>query len=139
VPTPVTTQQAAPGRATWRTIVQGFLSTVLVLGIVLPVVVEILDEELGSFLPGAWLAWLVGAAAFVAALAGALARIMAIPAVDAFLERLRLGSAPEVDTAKRLVESGAAVGTSYIRTAHPLPVDPPAAPDADDFEGLDGR
>jgi len=137
--TPVTTQQAAPARATWRTIVQGFVSTILILGVVLPIVAQILDEELGDFIPGSWVAWLVGAAAFVAALAGALARIMAIPAVDVWLEKLRLGSAPEVDTAKHLIDSGVDVSTAYIRTAHTMQVDPPAAPDPDDYEGLDGR
>jgi hypothetical protein len=101
----ITTQQAVPSRATWRTVVQTVVSAVLVLGIILPIVVGIIDEELGGYLPDGWVAWLYGAAALVAAIAGALARIMAIPAVDAFLERvLHLGSAPEVDKARDMMQ-----------------------------------
>jgi hypothetical protein len=114
----ITTQQSQPGRATWRTVVQTVVSTVLVLGVILPIVVSIIDEELGGHLPDGWVAWLYGAAALVAAIAGALARIMAIPAVDAALERvLHLGSAPEVDKARDMMQraQGADVKRASIR------------------------
>lgn len=117
----VTTQQQHPGRATVRTVVQTVLSAVLVLGVVLPIVVSIIDEELGAHLPDGWVAWLYGAAALVAAVAGALSRIMQIPAVDGWLEKLRIGSAPDVDVTQTLTAAGR-------RSARILPVDPPDAP-----------
>jgi len=92
----VSSQSAFPARATWRTVVQTVLSVVLTAGVVLPVAVAILGEELESVLPPSWLAWLVGAAASVAAIAAALTRIMAIPAVDAALRRFGLSSTPRV-------------------------------------------
>ena len=79
------TQHAHPVRASWRTAVQTVLSAVLVVGVVAPLVAAILSEELGAHLPESWLAWVIGAAAVLAAVSAALARIMAIPAVDAWL------------------------------------------------------
>lgn len=93
--TKTTTQQQHPGRATARTVVQGVVATVATLGLILPTVAQIINEDLGAYLPEDWVAWLIGAAAAIAAVAGALARIMAIPAVDAALERLGLGSGPQ--------------------------------------------
>jgi len=91
----VSSQSAFPARATWRTVVQNLLAVVLTAGVVLPVVVAILGEELAAILPASWLAWLVGGAASVAAIAAALTRIMAIPAVDAALRRFGLSSTPK--------------------------------------------
>lgn len=88
------TQQTYPARASWRTAVQNVLSVILVLGIVAPIVAAILRDELGEYLPDAWLAWVVAAGAVLAAVAAALARIMAIPAVDAWLRHLGLSSTP---------------------------------------------
>lgn len=90
----VSSQSAFPARATWRTVVQNVIAVVLTAGVVLPVVVAILGEELAAILPPHWQAWLVGAAASVAAIAAALTRIMAIPAVDAALRRFGLSSTP---------------------------------------------
>lgn len=91
----VSSQSAFPGRATVRTVVQTVISVVLTAGVVLPGAVAILGEELADVLPPAWLAWLVGGAATVAAIAAALARIMAIPTVDAALRRFGLSSTPK--------------------------------------------
>ena len=91
---PQPTQQAYPVRASRRTAVQNALSVILVLGVVAPIVAAILHDELGEYLPEAWLAWVVGAAAILAAVSAALARIMAIPAVDAWLRHLGLSSTP---------------------------------------------
>jgi MFS family permease len=88
------TQQAHPVRASRRTAVQNALSVILVVGLVAPIVAGILSEELGEHLPESWLAWVVGAAAVLAAVSAALARIMAIPAVDAWLRHLGLSSMP---------------------------------------------
>ncbi|WP_454728844.1 hypothetical protein [Cellulosimicrobium protaetiae] len=90
------TQQTYPGRASWRTAVQNVLSVILVLGIVAPLVAAILHDELGEYLPDRWLAWVVAAGAVLAAVSAALARIMAIPAVDAWLRHLGLSSTPRV-------------------------------------------
>ena len=88
------TQQAHPVRASRRTAAQTVISVVLVLGVVAPLVAAILHDELGEYLPDAWLAWVVAAGAVLAAVAAALARIMAIPAVDAWLRHLGLSSTP---------------------------------------------
>lgn len=90
------TQQAHPGRASWRTAAQTIISVILVLGVVAPIVAAILHDELGEYLPEAWLAWVVAAGAVLAAVSAALARIMAIPAVDAWLRHLGLSSTPKV-------------------------------------------
>lgn len=94
--TPVTTQQAYPKRAAWRTVVQNIISAVFVLGVALPVVATIVGEQLGQFIPDNVVGVLVGAGALMAAVSGALARIMAIPVVDKWLRRLGLSSDPEV-------------------------------------------
>lgn len=88
------TQQAYPRRAAVRTAAQNIVSAILALGVVLPLAVQIVGDELGDWIPGPVLVWLVGAAAFMAALAAALARIMAIPQVDAWLQRWGLSSVP---------------------------------------------
>lgn len=96
-PDPQTTQQAEPGRATWRTVVQAILATIVTLGVVVPLVVAIIGEELGDVLPEGWYAWLLGAAGVIGAISGAVARIMAIPQVDEWLNRhLSLGSSKEL-------------------------------------------
>ncbi|PZR55212.1 hypothetical protein DNL40_02250 [Xylanimonas oleitrophica] len=99
--TPVTTQQAHPQRATWRTVVQGILSTVIVLGVVAPAVAAILGEELGHLLGEHAVATITAVGAGIAAVGGALARIMAIPAVDAWLQRLHLSSDPQIHLVRR--------------------------------------
>lgn len=91
-----TTQQRYPGRASWRTFVQTAIGVILTLGVVLPLAVTIVGDELDQYLPPAWGAWLVAAAGFAAAVAKALAKIMAIPAVDAALQRVGLSSSPRV-------------------------------------------
>lgn len=90
------TQQVYPARAGWRTYVQTFLGTVLTLGVVLPIAVQIVGEELGKVIPESWVLWLVGASGVIAAVAKGLSRIMAIPAVDRWLKNLGLSSTPEV-------------------------------------------
>jgi hypothetical protein len=92
------TQQAHPVRASWRTAAQTVLSVILVLGVIAPLVAGILTEELGEHLPASWLAWVVAAATLLAAVSAALARIMAIPAVDAWLRHLGLSSTPRPAT-----------------------------------------
>lgn len=90
----MSTQTQHPARATWRTTVASIVAAVLALGIILPAVVEIVDEELAAHLPESWVAWLYAAAALVTAVTAALTRIMAIPGVDEALRRIGLSSAP---------------------------------------------
>jgi hypothetical protein len=78
------TQQRRPWRATLRTILQ--VGVPALLG--LPLVFEILVEELGGTLPPQVTGYLVAAGAFVTAIAAVLARLMAIPGVELFLRRL---------------------------------------------------
>ncbi len=87
-------QQSHPWRATLRTAFQVGIPALLTLCLVLPLVVDIVLDELGETLPAGVRAWLLAAAALITAIASAAARIMAIPAVDAWLDRLKLSSAP---------------------------------------------
>lgn len=84
------TQVANPGRATLRTIVQVGVPAFVGLVLILPLILQAVVEELGAVLPPSVTAWLVGAAAAVTALAGAVARVMAIPGVNAWLSKLGL-------------------------------------------------
>ncbi|GAA3342987.1 hypothetical protein GCM10017714_33720 [Curtobacterium pusillum] len=68
----------------------GLAGSVAVLQVTAP---RVLDA-LADVLPASWLAWLGGAFAFVIAIASALAKLMAIPVVNAWLARLGFGSVP---------------------------------------------
>ena len=89
------TQVAHPGKATLRTAVATVVGVILTLAVVLPVVTLILGEELGNYLPDAAEAWLFAASAFVVALAAAITRIMAIPALQPYLTKIGLGTGVE--------------------------------------------
>ncbi|MFC7430968.1 MULTISPECIES: hypothetical protein [unclassified Agrococcus] len=80
----LTTQQQHPLRATLRT----GLAALVGVATAVPPVVTILDEELNG-----WALLGVGGQAVV--VSSIITRIMATPAVDAVLERVGLGSAPE--------------------------------------------
>lgn len=99
---PVVTDEAPEiwfkNKRTVRTVIQVIVSTVVT--IVLTIISlasfapEVLDA-LAAVLPESAIAWLTGAVAFLVALSGALARIMAIPAVNDFLTRFGAGSVPK--------------------------------------------
>ncbi|WP_213816172.1 hypothetical protein [Glaciihabitans sp. dw_435] len=59
-------------------------------------------SELAKVLPPEWIAWLVGALAFLVVIAGVVTRIMAIPKVNAFLTKLGAGSVPKSAVANGL-------------------------------------
>lgn len=84
------TQVRRPWRATLRTAVQAAIPALLVLGIVVPEVVDIILEEAGAAMPERLRVWLLLAAGAVTALSAALARIMAIPQVEQLLQRYQL-------------------------------------------------
>lgn len=100
-----TTQQRYP----WRAVARTTLAVLIAVGVVVPLAVTIILDAFDIYLPPAAKAWLVGASAFTVALSGAVTRIIAIPAVDAWLKRLGLSSSP--------------VPAPTVTT---LPVDPPA-------------
>lgn len=91
-----TTQQAYPWRAVLRTVVQVLLAAPIILTVLALVLATIAQDPFAEFLPGSAVVWLLGASAFLAGLSGVIARVMAIPQVDRWLARLRLGSAPYV-------------------------------------------
>jgi len=79
-----------------RTVVAVGIPAFLTLALVLPQVIEALGLPVTSELYG----WLVGLAAGVTAVAGAITRVMAIPAVNAWLVRVGLGSVPRAAVTK---------------------------------------
>jgi predicted naringenin-chalcone synthase len=79
-----------------RTIVAVGIPAFISLALVLPQIIEALGLPLTSEL----YAWLVGVAAGVTAVAGAITRVMAIPAVNSWLVRIGLGSVPRAAVTK---------------------------------------
>lgn len=73
-----------------RTLVAVGIPAFLSFALVLPLVIDALGLPVTSALYG----WLIGAAAIVTAVAGAITRVMAIPAVNTWLVRIGLGSVP---------------------------------------------
>lgn len=89
-----TTQQEHPLRAAVRTFVQVWIPGMLTALVVIPAVAQAILDEFGEALPDRFRLILVGVVTGAAAVSAVLARIMAIPAVDRLVERVRLGSAP---------------------------------------------
>lgn len=79
-----------------RTIIQVGIPSFLGLALLLPQLIEALGLPADSELR----LWMVGVAAAVTAVAAALARIMAIPAVNAWLTKIGLGSIPRSEIGK---------------------------------------
>lgn len=78
------TQTRRPWRATLRTALAVGIPAILLL----PTVIQILVDELGPNLPDRYRGWLLGAGVVVTAIAAAITRVMALPAVELFLRRL---------------------------------------------------
>lgn len=76
-----------------RTGVQVIVAGAAVLATVVVVAPQVL-EAVEDVLPGPVVAWVVGAIATLTAISAALARVMAIPAVDEWLKKLGAGSTP---------------------------------------------
>lgn len=74
-----------------RTIVQVGIPAFLGFALILPQIIEAAGLPVDSSVR----LWLVAAAAIVTAVAGAIARIMAIPAVNSWLTNIGLGSVPK--------------------------------------------
>lgn len=94
IPTPEQVKDATTiwykGKRVLRTIVQTAIPAFLTFALVLPAIIE----ALGLPADGELRLWLVGLAAGVTAVAGAISRVMAIPKVNAFLIKIGLGSVP---------------------------------------------
>lgn len=84
------TQVVYPWKAAVRTAVQAFLSFAALLAVALPIVLPFL----GDYLPEAWVAWIVAAGVFISALAAVIARVMALPQLQAFLASVGLAAVP---------------------------------------------
>ena len=93
VPDAAASQTEHPWRATVRTFLQAAVLA-FPLMLALPEVLAVVDQELGAFLPENVRGWLAGAAAVISAGAAAVARVMAIPTVEALLRQVGLGAAP---------------------------------------------
>lgn len=76
-----------------RTAVQVIVAAAAILATVVVVAPQILTA-IQDVLPGPAVAWITGAIAVLAAVSAALARVMAIPAVDEWLRKFGAGSAP---------------------------------------------
>lgn len=104
-----------------RTAVQVIVTGAGILAVAVVVAPQILDA-LADVLPGPVVAWAAGVIAAAAALSAALSRVMAIPAVDAWLKRLGLGSAPAsapvAMPADPLPSAAAAIDTSARAREH---------------------
>jgi hypothetical protein len=92
---PATTQQAYPGRATARTVVATALGFVLTAGVIVPLVLQAMDDTLGDLIPPKTRGVIVAIGGAVVAVSAFLTRVMAIPKVDAWLHRLGLSSSVE--------------------------------------------
>lgn len=76
-----------------RTATQVLVAGIVFLGGLVTIAPQVL-EAVQDVLPGPVVAWLVGAIAFLAGISAALSRVMAIPAVNAWLVTIGLGSVP---------------------------------------------
>lgn len=98
-----------------RTVAQVIVTGAGILAVAVVVAPQILDA-LADVLPGPVVAWAAGVIAAAAALSAALSRVMAIPAVDAWLKKLGLGSAPRsapvTPPADPLASTAAAIGAA---------------------------
>lgn len=81
------------GQRVLRTAVQVLVAAASLLAVVVAVAPDVV-QAIADVLPASWVAWLVGAIAFLASVSAALSRVMAIPAVNALLTRVGLGSVP---------------------------------------------
>ena len=83
------TQVRFSARAVVRTLVQVILPGALAAGVVIPQIIQVVLEQAGESMPSALRVWLLAASAGVAGVAAALAKIMALPAVEGFLRSSR--------------------------------------------------
>lgn len=128
-PTPVSGEIWFKTQRALRTVVQVIVTGAGILAAAVVIAPQILDA-LADVLPGPVVAWAAGVIAAAAALSAALSRVMAIPAVDAWLKKLGLGSAPRsapiVPSAVPLPSTSTAVDTA-ARARENVNLDEPTA------------
>ncbi len=125
------TQVTHPNRAAVRTFVQAAVPLVLAaLAIVPPIVQSVLDDP---SIPGSLRVWLLAVAAGIAAVAGIISRVMAIPGVNAWLTSLGVGAAPKLVPPVVVDMQQQDTG----KPAAPIVVDP-AAGELSQLDQLDG-
>ncbi|WP_270366130.1 hypothetical protein [Microbacterium algeriense] len=119
-----------------RTAVQVVVGGAAVLATIVVVAPQIIDA-VADVVPGPVIAWATAAIATLAAISAAIARVMAIPAVDEWLRRIGAGSAPatfvvaQIDgnaiglTRRqwRAMQDGADTGTDGAGEFHGDPID----------------
>lgn len=99
------TQLRRPGRATLRTMFQTAITVVPILFVAVPEIIKVILDQAGDQLPDNLRVILLGVSAGIVALAGIVARIMALPSVELLLRRFRplsglaAAPAPEKDRA----------------------------------------
>ncbi len=102
-----------------RTLFQVGIPSFITFAAVLPVIIN----ALGLPVDGPVYLWLIAAAGVVTAVAGALARVMAIPAVNQWLTKVGLGSVPkseaQTEDLSHLTVNGEAVDGSGDHAADP--------------------
>lgn len=86
--TPATTTQGRrPRQATVRTLFQQLVGWIVAAGLVLPLALAVVQEELGDVIPPHVMSWIVVIVGVAVAVSTTVARIMAIPAIETFLRR----------------------------------------------------
>lgn len=108
-----------------RTLVQVGIPSFLGFALVLPQIINALGLPVDSAL----YLWLVGAAATVTAVATGLSRVMAIPAVNAWLTKIGLGSVPKSEATQPDLSHLTVNGNSVDGTA-PIDSETPGEGDA---------
>lgn len=91
------TQVAYPWTATARTIAQTVAGVIIAASTFIAGFAVLAPQFLAAvadILPPEWFAWASGAVVTIGALAGAVARIMAIPGVNTWLTKIKLSATP---------------------------------------------
>jgi len=122
------TQVAHPGRTTLRTIIQTAIPAILTFVVIVPELIEAVLAE--PSIPDELRAILGGVAAGVIAVAGIIARIMAIPGVESWLQKMKVGTGvekepevvPEVDDEDRGAPLTEGIDHEGVEAIDPLPV-----------------
>jgi hypothetical protein len=84
VPAPAPTQTKYPWRATIRTWIQAFVGIVLTLQLILPAIVDAVNGTEG--VPASVRGWTAAVSGGIAVICALVARVMAIPQVEAWLQ-----------------------------------------------------
>lgn len=81
----------------WKAVIRTALAYVVGFAVVGPVILGIVQDALGSYIPAEVMAWLAWAVALLVAVSLTVTRIIAIPQVNAWLTQIGLGATPKSD------------------------------------------